>query len=305
MIEAQNLTKKFGDYTAVDHVSFQASPGEIVGILGPNGAGKTTTIRMLTSYMPPTSGTATIAGFDVLQDSMEVRKRVGYLPERVPLYPDMTVRGYVMFWAKLRGLRKPRARVDEVIEQVQLTSRANSLIRNLSKGMRQRLGIAQAIVHNPEVIILDEPTIGIDPQQVIEVRETVRHLGQQHTILLSTHLLSEAEQICDRVLILNAGRVVASGAPAGLRQQLQTGQHLYVAVGGADAERASHLLESIPGVLTVQPQGEGYNLRVEAGLDIRADVAESVLRAGYTLLELRPVAMTLEDIFLDIVGRIH
>ena len=305
MIEAQNLTKKFGDYTAVDQVSFQASPGEIVGILGPNGAGKTTTIRMLTTYMPPTSGTATIAGFDVLQASMEVRKRVGYLPERVPLYPDMSVRSYVMFWAKLRGMRKPRVRVDEVIERVQLTSRANSLIRNLSKGMRQRLGLAQAIVHDPEVIILDEPTIGIDPQQVIEVRETVRQLGQQHTILLSTHLLSEAEQICDRVLILNAGRVVASGAPAGLRQQLQAGQHLYVAVGGADVERAHHLLESIPGVLAVQPQGEGYNLRVEAGLDIRADVAERVLRAGYTLLELRPVAMTLEDIFLDIVGRTH
>lgn len=303
MIEAQNLTKKFGDYTAVDQVSFQASPGEIVGILGPNGAGKTTTIRMLTTYMPPTSGTATIAGFDVLQDSMEVRKRVGYLPERVPLYPDMSVRSYVMFWAKLRGMRKPRARVDEVIERVQLTSRANSLIRNLSKGMRQRLGLAQAIVHDPEVIILDEPTIGIDPQQVIEVRDSVRALGQNHTVLFSTHILSEAEQVCDRVLIINQGRIVAEGTPANLRRKLQPDPHLYVLIGGAAPEQISALLSQIDGVESIDAQGEGWIVRARNGQDIRATISEQVTQSGLQLLELRPVAMTLEDMFLDIVGR--
>jgi ABC-2 type transport system ATP-binding protein len=305
MIEAHALTRKFGTYLAVDNVSFEARAGEIVGLLGPNGAGKTTIMRMLTTYMPPTSGTASIAGFDILHDSLEVRKRVGYLPEQVPVYPDMTVRAYVTFWAQLRRVRNPNTRVDEVLHQVQLSSRANSLIRNLSKGMRQRLGLAQAIVHNPDVIILDEPTIGIDPQQVIEVRENVRQLGRSHTVLFSTHILSEAEQICDRVLILNQGRIVAAGPPAGLRQQLQSGAHLYVEVGSAEMAVIHSLLESIPGVEAVIAQGAGFGLRVVPGLDIRADVSQRVTQAGGILLELRPVAMTLEDIFLDIVGRPH
>ena len=303
MIEVHDLTKQFGSFTAVDHISFHAQVGEIVGILGPNGAGKTTTMRMLTSFMPPTSGSATIDGYDVLEDSLEVRKRVGYLPEQVPVYPDMTVRSYITFWAELRGLRRPKARVNEVIEQVQLTSRANSLIRNLSKGMRQRLGLAQAIVHNPAVIILDEPTIGIDPQQVIEVRETIRQLGQNHTVLFSTHILSEAEQVCDRVLIINQGRIVAAGPPTGLRQQLQGGQHLYILATGGTPDSIQLLLESIPGVMSVYAQGEGFGLRAEDGLDIRTDISQRITRAGYTILEMRPVAMTLEDIFLDIVGR--
>lgn len=303
MIEVRNLTKRFGIHTAVDDLSFDAQPGEIVGILGPNGAGKTTTMRMLTGFMPPTSGTAKIAGFDVFNDSLEVRARVGYLPEQVPVYPDMTVRGYITFWAELRGVRKPRARVDEVIERVQLTDRRNSLIRNLSKGMRQRLGLAQAIVHDPQVIILDEPTIGIDPQQVIEVRETVRQFRSKHTVLFSTHILSEAEQICDRVLIINQGRIVAEGAPATLRHQLQPGAHLYVLIGGADETQARQILENIPGIQAIQSQGKGFTIRAQPGMDIRAEVSESIMRAGFMLLELRPVAMTLEDIFLDIVGR--
>lgn len=302
MIEVRNLTKKYGNHTAVDDLSFDAQPGEIVGILGPNGAGKTTTMRMLTGFMPPTSGIAKVAGYDVFNDSLAVRQRVGYLPERVPIYPDMTVRGYITFWAELRGLRKPKIRVDEVIERVQLTDRRNSLIRNLSKGMRQRLGLAQALVHNPEVIILDEPTIGIDPQQVIEVREAVRDLRSDHTVLFSTHILSEAEQICDRVLILNHGRIVAEGAPASLREQLQAGAHLYVAARG-DQVSIGNAIASIAGVQAVQPQGEGFSVRVAPNVDIRAEISERVARAGGSLLELRPVAMTLEDIFLDIVGR--
>lgn len=303
MIKVRELTKRFGSVTAVNNLSFEVKPNEIIGILGPNGAGKTTTLRMLTGYMPPTSGTAEIAGYDILEDSLKVRQHVGYLPEQVPIYPDMTVRAYVTFWAALRGVRKPRSRVDDVLAMVQLDNRANSLIRNLSKGMRQRLGLAQAIVHDPPLIILDEPTIGIDPEQVIEVRESVRQLRQDHTILFSTHILSEAEQICDRVFILNAGRIVASGAPSGLRQQLQAGDHLFAIIHGADTETILALLAGITGVESAETQDSGFILRVTPGLDIRADVSETVIQAGYQLLELRPVAMTLEDIFLDIVGR--
>lgn len=303
MIEAHKLSKTFGSYPAVQNVSFSVQPGEIIGLLGPNGAGKTTTLRMLTGYMPPTSGSATINGYDVIADSLEVRRCVGYLPEQVPIYPDMTVRGYLLFWAKLRGLARPKARVDAVLALVRLENRANSLIRNLSKGMRQRLGLAQAIVHEPQVIILDEPTIGIDPEQVIEVRETIRTLGQAHTIIFSTHILSEAEQICDRVLIINQGRIVAAGAPAGLRQQLQGGQHLFVRVDAAPADRVVELLNSVHGITRVASQDHGWVVEAEAGLDIRADVADTLFRAGYRLLELRPQAMTLEEIFIDIVGK--
>lgn len=305
MIEAHSLTKHYGLHVAVEDLSFEARPGEVVGLLGPNGAGKTTTIRMLTGFMPPTSGTALIVCHDVTEDSLEVRRHVGYMPERVPIYPDMTVRGYVTFWAEMRGLRRPRKQVNTVLERVQLTERRDSLIRHLSKGMRQRLGLAQALVHNPDVLILDEPTIGIDPQQVIEVRQLVRQLGAGHTVLFSTHILSEAEQICDRVLIIHEGRIVAQGAPATLRQQLQPGAHLYVAVAGAPDDTVRGLLADVPGVLAVQPQGEGYSLRTEPGADIRAEVAGTVFQAGYRLLELRPVAMTLEDIFLDVVGKAH
>jgi ABC-2 type transport system ATP-binding protein len=303
MIEVQNLTKTFGSHLVVDSISFEAHKGEVVGFLGPNGAGKTTTMRMLTGFIPPTSGQVRVAGFDVFTDSLEARRRVGYLPETVPIYPDMTVYGYIKFWAELRGMRKPRRRVEDVIEQVQLTERRNSLIRNLSKGMRQRLGLAQAIVHNPEVIILDEPTIGIDPQQVIEVRDSVRALGQQHTVLFSTHILSEAEQVCDRVLIINQGRIVAEGTPANLRRKLQPDPHLYVLIGGTSPEQSVALLRQIDGVESVEAQGEGWVVRAQAGHDLRADIAAHVTQSGLQLLELRPVAMTLEDMFLDIIGR--
>jgi ABC-2 type transport system ATP-binding protein len=303
MIDVQNLTKQYGNHLAVDHISFTAEAGEIIGLLGPNGAGKTSTMRMLTGFMPPTSGSAKIAGFDVMTDSIEVRRRVGYLPENVPVYPDMTVRGYVTFWAKLRGVKNTRAQVNRALEQVQLLDRQNQLVRNLSKGLRQRLGLAQAVVHDPQVVILDEPTIGIDPQQVIEVRESVRRLGEKHTVLFSTHILSEAEQVCDRVVIIQKGRIVAQGAPATLRQQLQPGAHLYIEIGGADAQTARNLLESINGVESVQAQGDGYTVRSKASEDIRPYVSQIIVGAGYSLLEFRPVAMTLEDIFLDIVGR--
>lgn len=303
MIEVQNLTKRYNNFLAVDQISFTAKTGEVVGLLGPNGAGKTTTMRMLTGFMPPTEGIAKIAGFDVTEDSMEVRKRVGYLPERVPIYPDMTVKGYIAFWAKLRGIRNPNKQVERVLETVNLSDRRNTLVRNLSKGMRQRLGLAQALVHDPEVVILDEPTIGIDPQQVIEVRESVRQLGKKHTVLFSTHILSEAEQVCDRVIIINKGHIVAQGAPTTLRKQIQKGDHLYAEVSGANAATASKLLAGIPGIEGITPQGTGYTIRVQVGKDVRSDVAQKVVESGYRLLELRPVAMTLEEMFLDVVGK--
>lgn len=301
MIEVHQLTKRYGQHLAVNQISFTAQPGEIVGLLGPNGAGKTTTMRMLTGFMPPSEGRATIAGFDVMADSLEVRRRVGYLPERVPVYPDMTVKGYIEFWAKLRGVPDPRAQAGAVLERVHLTDRQNMLVRNLSKGLRQRLGLAQALVHDPPVIILDEPTIGIDPQQVIEVREAVRDLGKNHTVLFSTHILSEAEQVCDRVVIINRGQIVAQGTPDTLRMQLQRGVALYVEIGGAGKDAAVQLLRGIPGVESVEKQGHGFVVRSKT--DVRGELSDRINRAGYRILELRPVAMTLEDIFLDLVGR--
>ncbi len=303
MITVHNLSKSYGHKLAVDNISFEAQEGEILGILGPNGAGKTTTMRILTGFMPPTSGSASIAGFDVLQDSFEVRKRVGYMPEHVPIYPDMTVQEYVTFWAKLRGVRNARRNVNAVLERVQLAARRQSLVRSLSKGLTQRLGLAQALVHDPPVIILDEPTIGIDPRQVIEVRQLVRDLRQTHTVLFSTHILSEAEQVCDRVLILNNGQVVAQGQPDELRRQLHGGDNLYIEVGDLSPSTTPELLRAVPGVESVTPQGVGYVVRTQGDTDLRAAVSRSVALAGGTVLELRPVAMTLEDIFLDVVGR--
>lgn len=303
MIEVRNLSKRYGVHLAVDDLSFDAQPGEIVGLLGPNGAGKTTTMRILTGYMPPSSGSARIAGYDVMRDSLEVRKRVGYLPERVPVYPDMTVREYVQFWAKLRGAAKPNTQTDAALERFHLTDRKNMLVRSLSKGLRQRLGLAQALVHNPQVVILDEPTIGIDPQQVIEVRETVRQLAREHTVLFSTHILSEAEQVCDRVLIIHKGQLVAAGKPDELRQQLQPGEHLFVAVDALSPAETKRLLQDLPGVLKIDLQAAGCIVRGAANASIRGAISTQIAQAGRTLLELRPVAMTLEDIFLDIVGR--
>ncbi|PJF40870.1 MAG: ABC transporter ATP-binding protein [Chloroflexi bacterium] len=302
MIEVRNLTKYYGNFAAVNDVSFDAHSGEIVGLLGPNGAGKTSTMRMLTGFMPPSGGYAKVAGYDTFKESIEVRRRVGYLPENVPVYPDMTVRDYVMFWAKLRRVAKPKQQVDAALERVQLTDRRNTLVRNLSKGLKQRLGLAQALVHNPEVIILDEPTIGIDPQQVIEVRNTVKELGQDHTVLFSTHILAEAEQVCDRILIINNGHIVASGEPAALRQQIQPGVQLYILLGKHTPGKVQQLFKAIEGVKHIEQQGDGYVLDVEPGHDVRADIATQIVEAGYALLEMRPLAMTLEDIFLNIIS---
>jgi ABC-2 type transport system ATP-binding protein len=303
MIEVEKLTKRYGSYEALKGITFKAKQGEIVGLLGPNGAGKTTTMRILTGYMPPTSGRVTIDGLDIVNDSAAVRARVGYMPERVPIYPDMTVEGYVAFWARLRGVSNVRERVGVALERVHLQDRRRSLVRNLSKGMKQRLGLAQALVHEPQVIILDEPTIGIDPRQVIEVREAVRELGRDHTVIFSTHILSEAEQVCDRVVILNRGEIIAQGKPDEMRRQLERGQSLFVALGKVNAADAVKLLSGVQGVRAVEPYGTGFVLRVQQGADVRGNIAKRIHDSGATLLEMRPVAMTLEDIFLDLVER--
>ena len=303
MIEVHKLTKRYGAYTAVDQLEFKAKQGEVVGLLGPNGAGKTTTMRMLTGFMPPTSGTASIAGFDIADESMDARRSVGYMPERIPVYPDMTVRGYVTFWAQLRGERRPANKVDAVLKRVQLFDRRDTLVRHLSKGMRQRLGLAQALVHNPPVIILDEPTIGIDPAQVIEVRETVKSLGKDHTVLFSTHILSEAEQVCDRVLIINKGQLIAQGKPGELRDKLQSGAAVYVEIGGANADAARKLLTGISSISSVEKQGTGWLIRAKKNSDPRAEISSKIASAGYTLLEIRQEKTSLEAIFLELVGK--
>lgn len=306
MIEAENLTKRYGAFTALSDLSFSAMDGEILGFLGPNGAGKTTTMRILTGYMPPSEGVARVAGFDVFSESLKVRERVGYLPETVPLYPDMTVRGYVRYIADLRGVPRPADRVDEVLKTVGMYERRDKLIRIISKGMRQRVGLAQALVHDPQVLILDEPTIGLDPHQTLEVRDLVRALGRSHTILFSTHILSEAEQVCDRVIIIDRGKLVAMDTTQTLRDRLQRGGRLFVRVGAvADMEAVSGALARVTAVASVMPYADGFTVTASAGADVRSRLAEAVIRAGWELLELRPLAMSLEDIFLELTTRLE
>ncbi|MCL4239304.1 MAG: ATP-binding cassette domain-containing protein [Anaerolineae bacterium] len=304
MIDVDRLTKRYGRFIALDSISFRADSGEIVGFLGPNGAGKTTTMRVLTGYMPPTEGTARIAGFDVLTDSLAVRERVGYLPETVRLYREMTVRGYLKFMGQLRGVDRLGARLDEVLDLVGLRERARRLVSSLSKGMQQRLGLAQAILHDPPVLILDEPTIGLDPHQVQELRALIRELGRTRTVLLSTHILTEAEQICDRVIIIDRGRIVAEDTPANLREGLARSSRLYVRVGVARDDVAG-LLASVPGVTGVGPAADGFLLTSapQAG-DVRPAVASAIVGQGWPLLELRPWATTLEEIFLELTARL-
>lgn len=300
MIQVDGLTKDYGARRAIDNLSFHAEKGEILGFLGPNGAGKTTTMRILTGYMPPSSGKAMVAGYDVVDQSLDVRRRVGYLPETVPLYPDMTVYDYLKFMADLRHLRSAEERVDEALEMVHMEDRADGYIANLSKGMRQRIGLAQALLHSPEVLILDEPTIGLDPAQILDVRNLIRGLAGERTILLSTHILSEAQQLCDRVLIINKGRIVAEDSPAQLQSRLSGAQRVSITVGG-DGDGVADLVASISGVAGIlSAKGNSLEIETVAGLDLRASLARAIVGAGYDLLELRNVGMSLEDIFLEL-----
>ena len=300
MIRVSALTKDYGIRRAVDNLTFDAEQGEIVGFLGPNGAGKTTTMRILSGYMPPTEGEATVAGYDVVSQSIEVRRRVGYLPETVPLYTDMTVFDYLKFMAELRHLPNIDDRVDDTLEMVGLEERADGYIGKLSKGMRQRVGLAQALLHRPEVLILDEPTIGLDPGQVVDVRNVIREIGKERTVLLSTHILSEAQQLCDRVLIINNGRIVAEDTPANLQASLVGSERGMLRVQG-EADGLATKIEKIKGVTSVLPKEEGVlEFQFAPGQDVRAEVARATVKAGYNLLEMRPIGMSLEDIFLQL-----
>ncbi len=300
MIETHNLTKYYGPVAAVKELNFTVQKGEVVGFLGPNGAGKTTTMRMLTGYLPPTAGRATIAGYDTLEQSIEARKRIGYLPESVPLYPEMSVSGYLNFMARLRSVPDRRAAVKRAMEMVNIADRANTLIGKLSKGYRQRVGLAQALLHSPDVLILDEPTIGLDPRQIIEVRELIKNLAGQHTVLLSTHILPEVEQICTRVLIIHKGQIVAEDAPGALSRHLRQAECVTVQVGGGNGQVAS-VLQAIPDVQSVTLIEPGrYEIRATPGQDVRAQVAATIVGKGWDLLELRTEKMSLEDIFLQL-----
>ena len=307
MIEVQDLTKTFGERTAVDHISFAVNKGEILGFLGPNGAGKTTTMRMLTSFMPATSGTARIAGFDVFDNSLEVRRHIGYLPENPPVYPDMTVESYLDFVARIKGVpaEKRTQRVTDALEKTNITDKRDELIKRLSRGYKQRVGLAQALVHDPDVIILDEPTVGLDPKQIIEVRHLIKNLAGSHTIVLSTHILPEVSMTCDRVVIINKGKIAAVDTPQNLTSQLKGGQRIRVEVQASE-QPLREVLAQIPGASRVQIEAApltGHVLAtIEAaeGKDIRSAVAARIVEKGWPLFELKGVSLSLEDIFLEL-----
>ena len=302
MIKVTGLTKDYGARRAIHNLSFDAQQGEIVGFLGPNGAGKTTTMRILTGYMPPTDGEAIVAGYDVVEESLEVRKRVGYLPETVPLYTDMVVFDYLKFMGDLRRIPNVEDRVDEVLDMVGLSDRSNGYIGNLSKGMKQRVGLAQALLHRPEVLILDEPTIGLDPGQVVEVRQLIREIGKERTVLLSTHLLNEAQNICDRVLIINKGKIVTEDTTENLQARLIGAERVVLRVRG-DGDGLSKTVKAVKGVQGVETKEDGtVEFEFASGKDVRPEVARQVIKAGYDLLELHPLGMSLEEIFLELTG---
>jgi ABC-2 type transport system ATP-binding protein len=302
MIEVENLTKYYGNLAAIRDLNFRVEQGEIRGFLGPNGAGKTTTMRILSGYMPPSAGTARVAGFDVFADSLEVRRRIGYMPETVPLYPEMSVGSYLDFMARIRGVSDRKARVGAAMENCRITDKADTIIGKLSKGYRQRVGLAQALVHDPEVLILDEPTIGLDPKQIIEVRELIKELGRERTIILSTHILPEAQHTCDRVLIINEGEIVAEGTSRQLTDRLARGTLLHVQVA-QPGEEVAGALSQVPGVVGVEPEDSGsYGVTCAQGQDCRAAIAAAVVNGGWGLLELRAIEMSLEDIFLKLTS---
>jgi ABC-2 type transport system ATP-binding protein len=306
LIEVQHLSKRYGRVTAVDDVSFRVERGEILGFLGPNGAGKTTTMRILTGYMPATEGKAIVAGFDVFDQPIEAKRRTGYLPETPPLYPDMSVAEYLAFVAKVKGVPpgERRQRIQTVMERTRVADMANRLCSKLSKGYRQRVGLAQALIHNPDVLILDEPTAGLDPKQIIETRELVKELAGNHTIILSTHILPEVSQTCQRVVIINKGRVVAVDTPDNLTARLRGSETMYVQIDAGNGNAAA-ALTGVAGVTRVVESDRrdgavGYEVDSEKGRDVRRELARAIVGSGWGLLELRPMRMSLEDIFLEL-----
>ena len=310
MIEADKLTKYYDKHTAIRDVSFKVEKGEIVGFLGPNGAGKTTTMRILTGFLPPSSGTARVAGYDVLTESLQVRRRIGYLPENVPLYTDMKVTNYLEFVAEVKGVERGnrRHKIGEVMEKCGLAEVRRTLIGALSRGYRQRVGIAQALLNDPEVLILDEPTIGLDPKQIIEIRQLIKALAGQSTIILSTHILPEVSMICHRVIILNNGQVVAVDTPENLTAGLQSSTKLRIRVDGP-VDQVGAALTHLPGVLRVVTEDETHEtvksfvVESERNCDLRREVSRLIVERGWGLLELRPADMSLEEIFVRLVTK--
>ena len=307
MIEVQGLTKVYGNKAAVDNLTFSVEQGEVVGFLGPNGAGKTTTMRVLSCFMPPTSGSAKVAGYDIHADSIEVRRRIGYLPEHVPLYTDLTVTQYLSFVAEAKAVPRMqrRQKVGELIERCLLHDVRGRIINTLSKGYRQRVGLAQALLGDPPVLILDEPTIGLDPKQIIEIRNLIRQMQGERTVLLSTHILPEVSVVCQRVIIINEGRIVAVDTPENLTRRLQRSTQVLLQVEGPPDQVTGRLRE-MAGILRVEMKDGGgvhgrYVVETEKDCDLRRELAHVVCSSGWGLLELRPVDMSLEDVFIRLV----
>ncbi len=311
MITVKELTKRYARTIAVDQISFEVAQGQIVGFLGPNGAGKTTTMRMLTCFLPPSSGTANVAGFDVLEQPLEVKKRIGYLPETPPIYPEMETAEYLKFVGKLKGLSGANLveRVNYVCDRCAVADVKNRLLGKLSKGYRQRVGLAQAIIHNPDVLILDEPTAGLDPKQINETRDLIKGLAGDHTIILSTHILSEVEQTCERVIIINKGKLVAIDSVRDLQARTRSAESVLIEVAGRDGKLEVPIvlekLAQVCGVTRVLCKQQGDNrylfeVQSQKGLMVRGDLARAVVESGWDLNELRPPAMSLEEIFLQL-----
>lgn len=313
MITVKDLTKRYARTVAVDQISFEVATGQIVGFLGPNGAGKTTTMRVLTCFLPPSAGTATVAGFDVLEQPLEVKKRIGYLPETPPIYPEMETSEYLLFVGKLKGLRGVdlQKRIDYVCDRCAIGDVKNKLLGKLSKGYRQRVGLAQAIIHNPDVLILDEPTAGLDPKQINETRDLIKNLAGEHTIILSTHILPEVEQTCEQVIIINKGKLVATDSVRNLEARARGAESVMVEIGSRngslDAPAAQRKLEQVAGVSKVLNKGQKdsrilFEVESQKGRLVRGDLARAVVESGWDLNELRPAAMSLEEIFLQLTG---
>ena len=303
MIDVQQITKRYGQHTAIDRVTFSVAKGEVLAFLGPNGAGKTTTMRILTCFMPPTEGRATVAGYDCLEQSMDVKRRIGYLPETPPVYQELTVQEYLRFVGRLRGLAGAvlTTAMSREIERLGLGSVQHRLIGNLSRGYRQRVGLAQALIHDPPVLILDEPTVGLDPKQIIEIRELIKSLAGSHSVILSTHILPEATAVCQRVVIISGGRIVAEDTPDRLSTRLRHSEKIALTLTRPPGDVQARLRQ-VDGVLDVHGNGPAGHLLLEShlGKDIREDIARLAVTNNWGLIELKLISMTLEDVFLKL-----
>ncbi len=307
MIDVKGLTRYYGEKRAISDVTFHVNKGEVLGLLGPNAAGKTTTMRILTCYMPPTSGTATVGGYDILEQSLEVRKIIGYLPENPPLYTDMEVTDYLKFVSQLKGVEKDRIakEVDSVIEKTNIGDVRNRIIGKLSKGYKQRVGLAQALLNNPQIVILDEPTVGLDPKQIIEIRQLIKGLSGEHTVILSSHILPEIEQTCERVVIINEGQVVAEDTVQNLTNRLRGVQRIILQVEGSE-DSIKSALQPLADIQNMEFTAKDEQIRqviVESPKDIRKDLAKAIVGNGLGLLELSTERFTLEEIFLHLTTK--